>query len=312
MYAILNDELYHHGIKGQKWGVRRFQNTDGTRTTAGRQRYTTDSKGRIQDNNSPMNQIKSKEASTKPSKIKDILQNKLNKSDIAKGVQLSEDEKAAIISASSAALFIVSLRTLAKATFVASEKSEQKKNKENNPFSDVKKTKPAKNKEDDMKKINPDYGRLKGSTMNCTLCTTAYEMRRRGYDVTANFSSTGRDIKRISEYYKDTTKKDWVKTKRGEQNIMKAFNDMPDGSRGNICANVGVFASKHSMVWEKEGGKVTIRDCQSNTVYDSKNLLWKNGSKGIVRTDYGVEILRTDNREINTDAIMDAIRPVDK
>lgn len=24
------DELYHHGIKGQRWGVRRFQNEDGS------------------------------------------------------------------------------------------------------------------------------------------------------------------------------------------------------------------------------------------------------------------------------------------
>lgn len=32
-------ELYHHGIKGQKWGVRRYQNDDGTLTSAGRQRY---------------------------------------------------------------------------------------------------------------------------------------------------------------------------------------------------------------------------------------------------------------------------------
>lgn len=32
-------ELYHHGIKGQKWGVRRFQNPDGTLTDAGKKRY---------------------------------------------------------------------------------------------------------------------------------------------------------------------------------------------------------------------------------------------------------------------------------
>lgn len=32
-------ELYHNGIKGQKWGVRRFQNLDRTWTEAGKQRY---------------------------------------------------------------------------------------------------------------------------------------------------------------------------------------------------------------------------------------------------------------------------------
>lgn len=32
------NQLYHHGIKGMKWGVRRFQNPDGTRTAAGKRR----------------------------------------------------------------------------------------------------------------------------------------------------------------------------------------------------------------------------------------------------------------------------------
>ena len=31
-----NEYLAHHGIKGQKWGVRRFQNPDGTRTALGK------------------------------------------------------------------------------------------------------------------------------------------------------------------------------------------------------------------------------------------------------------------------------------
>lgn len=38
-YTIVNGELYHHGIKGQKWGVRRFQNADGTFNEAGKIRY---------------------------------------------------------------------------------------------------------------------------------------------------------------------------------------------------------------------------------------------------------------------------------
>lgn len=33
------NELYHHGIKGQKWGIRRYQNPDGTLTAEGRKRY---------------------------------------------------------------------------------------------------------------------------------------------------------------------------------------------------------------------------------------------------------------------------------
>lgn len=33
-------ELYHYGIKGQKWGVRRFQNPDGSLTEAGLKRYS--------------------------------------------------------------------------------------------------------------------------------------------------------------------------------------------------------------------------------------------------------------------------------
>lgn len=35
---MTGDVLYHHGIKGQKWGIRRFQNKDGSLTAAGRKR----------------------------------------------------------------------------------------------------------------------------------------------------------------------------------------------------------------------------------------------------------------------------------
>ena len=38
----MNEDIYHWGIKGQKWGVRRYQNKDGSLTPAGKQRYSQD------------------------------------------------------------------------------------------------------------------------------------------------------------------------------------------------------------------------------------------------------------------------------
>lgn len=38
-YLTKSDELYHYGVKGQQWGRRQYQNTDGSLTELGRQHY---------------------------------------------------------------------------------------------------------------------------------------------------------------------------------------------------------------------------------------------------------------------------------
>jgi hypothetical protein len=46
-YILINGELYHHGIKGMRWGVRRYQNADGSLTPAGKKRLDRD----VRENN---------------------------------------------------------------------------------------------------------------------------------------------------------------------------------------------------------------------------------------------------------------------
>ena len=64
--------LAHHGIKGQKWGVRHFQNRNGTLTTKGKKRYNeTESEEKLHlglDKNGNINLIRGK--TTKEAKIK--------------------------------------------------------------------------------------------------------------------------------------------------------------------------------------------------------------------------------------------------
>lgn len=39
---MMNNYLQHYGIKGMKWGIRRYQNKDGSLTSAGKRRYDRD------------------------------------------------------------------------------------------------------------------------------------------------------------------------------------------------------------------------------------------------------------------------------
>ena len=99
-----NNELYHWGIKGMKWGVRRYQNSDGSYTSAGKKRrksrtngWSDDAKEAGQLKKKKLNQMSNAELQ-KLNKRQE-LENKYhqnNKSSIAKGIAIVGVTAAAI------------------------------------------------------------------------------------------------------------------------------------------------------------------------------------------------------------------------
>ena len=83
--------LAHHGTKGQRWGVRRFQNSDGSLTAAGKLRYSVGNGGRsIRKKVDPKSAAKLKKRQTKEAaklerlKIKEAAKNEKHKEKLEK------------------------------------------------------------------------------------------------------------------------------------------------------------------------------------------------------------------------------------
>ena len=70
-------ELYHHGVKGMKWGVRRYQNKDGSLTAAGKKRAAKYESKYEQLTGKKISGKKSSEPSPQKKTIKDLSDDEL-------------------------------------------------------------------------------------------------------------------------------------------------------------------------------------------------------------------------------------------
>ena len=135
---------------------------------------------------------------------------------------------------------------------------------------------------EDVKRVNPDY--YKGSdevTHNCMMCTTAYDLRRRGYDVAAAKTEAGFSTKQIKKWYpnakiKTVSGRDQYgrfSAERQTEKVVSELTKQGEGARGNIMVTWKGTGGGHSMAYEVRNGKVNIIDAQTNTVYNKPSKI---------------------------------------
>lgn len=179
-------------------------------------------------------------------------------------------------------------------------------------FSELKKTNTKDTNDEHQKKINPKYSALTYDySMNCTFCTAAYDLRKRGYDVEANPISTveGYNIDDVCSWYKGaksvssfdlqyayattiTSQKDALSK---TELLSKSLEGHGEGARGHMVL-YWKDGGAHDVIWEVENGKAVLRDCQLGKVVDISEYLSYSSSYKYVRVDNlepTEEILRT-------------------
>ncbi len=294
-----NDELYHHGIRGQKWGERNgppYPLGSGDHSAAEEKagwRKSLNKGGTVG--------IKKKQKSG-------LLIPKVVK-------KIYRSLPIAVLPVTAAMVVDDALDTAAAK---ARDKSDDKRREklETDEKSGLKlQVKPGTMKED-SKRVNPGYYSAFGGSKNenCTYCSVTYDLRRRGYDVKAN------DCK--PQYFDEVLKKAYknkyneirpivisdkyvsmfgdVKSigyKEKKQRISKICEEMlGDGKdkRGVLSIKWKTGFVGHALSYEVQNGKLFIVDSQNGTVYKNPESFLKH-----VRLDNSLWFAETSNLKVN-------------
>lgn len=136
---------------------------------------------------------------------------------------------------------------------------------------------------DSGKVTQKTVGDTQAYDMNCMNCTTAYELRRRGYDVEAGaWRASNTQYASLENWYEGVK----IKAVKNTSKLVKAIqSDNPPGSRGNLMVQWS-NGGGHSMAYEVDSkGKVHILDPQTNSVVDENKLPDLISSAHYARTD---------------------------
>lgn len=312
-----DDYLAHHGIAGQKWGVRQgppyplapskhsaAENKAGWRRSINTKPLMGAASSNADDHKLTKAEIdymrKNSENYSDKSEARKFIANMALDAVMLNPIGLVQDAK-----------------RLAEYSSSASKTAKFEKERVNSPVDPKtgfrKKTRQMTSKED-LARVNPSVHNFDAnSKSNCMLCTTAYDMRKRGYDVTAKTAGAGFSTDTIKTWY-PKAKINVVSGDRGtgpsskgimgDKRAAKQATDQfmadvvkqGEGARGNICITwAGTFGG-HSMAYEVSGGQVRILDGQINKIYNNPHQI-------LDKTTGVLEYARLDNVDFDPEAI---------
>lgn len=315
----MESSLYHHGIKGMRWGIRRYQNPDGSLTNAGKKRYSNEGSHDTQVD----------------------VQNEKDRSRF----HLTDGQKRALkigVGVDGAMLVTYGAYKLGTATDL--DKSlflDKSTGLVKNPFPHTMK--------DDLLAVNPNGHPLQTNNKyftNCHGCSAAYELRRKGFLVTAMpndpaFQSQinkyfvnaehktvrlknvcGVEVPNISRlnmaaYQKElerATQKAILKDPNGFRAAQKSaanalvqtLESFGPGARGNFSMNLA--NGGHNVAFEiGKDGKVLFMDSQVPRLMKTGDGVDGSYFKNIISQNNPlcpISVIRTDNKDPNVDFLI--------
>lgn len=242
--------LSHHGILGQKWGVRRFQNKDGSYTAAGKKhRKTTSTISKYE---------KSGKASTKSSEtynVGKVHQYSVGGKVVTSPMQYNDFRRQEIdLRKTADGLKPVPDSYIAGTTFERVI-SDPYQNSQHDQF---------KITDLDLETCNPNWGRP-GTISNCAKCAATLEMRMRGLDVHAGRSDFAADTHAMEMWFNGAQRVDY-----SFDSVQEALSSYGPETSGTLSIRYPNGSGGHALHWTNDSdGKFEIQDGQNGKRFSS-------------------------------------------